>query len=740
LVRLKVVLLSAAAFVAPASAVCAQTAPAQIPAQSPAQSAPAKPAAKTPTTVKEVVATGQAGYRSSIDRKSYSLTGDLQAATGSIADALRNVPSVEVDVQGNVSLRGDSNVKILVDGKPSTLFSGGSRADALQQVQADQFERVEVMTNPSAAFSPDGTAGVINLISKKTKKGGRSATVKGNLGTDGRWNGSVSGSYVRSGLTLTGNAGGRHDEYTSNGFSELTRLDPVTGDPTLTSRQRYRNRSTNDSHNLHGGMDWDPDAQTRVSLSVGEWKGRSDGTNASSYRAEDASGSLTQASNLMGAFSYGFGGPWGSASWRRKLGGSDEHELSAELSWDRSDDDSRSRSLRVFAAPLQPDQFQLTHDQTTREQLTLKVDYVRPFGDGSRLESGLQVERSDGDVRDYGETGVDAGHTAVDPGLTQRFLYGQTVSAVYGTYQRPFGKLTAKAGLRLEQTNLDIDQKTQAIQAGNDYFAAYPTLHLAYDVTTTQQLTASYSRRVSRPQPDDLNPYVFQSSPYSRSAGNPDLKPSETDSFEAGWQYRSGSTFWLATAFWRENSNGVTDVTRDVGGGVLFTTKENLASSRNGGLELTANGRLFKTLRYNVSGTAAWSEIDPTPSTGLTQSRSGTALNGRASLNWDVTPRDFVQMSGYLRGETLTAQGTRSPGGVLNLGWRHKFDDRLALVVTAQDVLGTSKFETVTDTPTLKGKGGSDFSARAVFVGLTFTFGDGKKRDEGFDFGGGGGR
>src|SRR3569623_1443420 len=161
-----------------ALAMAATALPGVAAAQEPPASGPV-PAAKPPKTVGEVVVTGQApAVQTSIDRRSYSVSGDLQAQTGSISDALRNVPSVEVDVQGNVSLRGDPNVTILVDGKPSSLFQGDNKAQALQSLPADSIERVEVITNPSAEFRADGTAGVINLISKKAKGVGRTGSVR----------------------------------------------------------------------------------------------------------------------------------------------------------------------------------------------------------------------------------------------------------------------------------------------------------------------------------------------------------------------------------------------------------------------------------------------------------------------------------------------------------------------------------------------------------------------------------
>ncbi len=205
--RTRIVLLATAALLAPSTAVVAQSQPAPQPSSTPAPkpAEPAKPAnGERATSVEGVTVTADPNAtRTSIDRRSYSVATDLQAQTGSISDALRNVPGVQVDVQGAVTLRG-SGVTILVDGKPSAMFSGEGQADALLAMPADQIERVEVMTNPSAEFSPEGRGGIINLVTKPNRRRARTATVRPNLGDDGRYNGGLSASLMNAGVACCG--------------------------------------------------------------------------------------------------------------------------------------------------------------------------------------------------------------------------------------------------------------------------------------------------------------------------------------------------------------------------------------------------------------------------------------------------------------------------------------------------------------------------------------------------------
>ena len=324
----------------------------------------------------------------------------------------------------------------------------------------------------------------------------------------------------------------------------------------------------------------------------------------------------------------------------------------------------------------------------------------------------------------------------VEPALTNRFLYDQDVYAGYVTYERPFGDFTVLGGLRAEQVEIRTNQVTSVQKDDNSYFRLYPSLHLGYTVSQTQTLTANYSKRVQRPQPQDLNPYPIYIDPKTFAAGNPDLKPQVTDSYELGWQHRKGPQSYLATAYYRESRDGVTNVTRDLGDGTFLNTRENLAKSRNGGLELVANGKLTPKLSYNVSGNAYWNEIQSSIP-GVVGTRDMTTLSGRASLSWQAAPKDFFQLNGFTSGKRLTPQGYREPVSLLNLGYRRKVNDKLNFVVTANDVLDSFKDAGVIDTPTLKQRVERTANVRAVFVGFTFSFGGGKARPEQFDFGSG---
>jgi outer membrane receptor protein involved in Fe transport len=725
---LKYALFAAVAALSP-TLVQAQTAPA--PAAPPASKPPAKDA---PTAVEGVTITSDStAMRTSIDRRSYSVANDLSAKTGSIADALRNIPSVEVDVQGNVSLRGDANVTIMIDGKPSGMFSGDGKADALQSLPADQIDRVEVMTNPSAAYRPDGSAGIINLITKKTQKPGVNGTVRLNVDTTGRHNGGISATRRAGKLTLTGDASYRHDKQEARQLIERSVRQAGGGYASSTQDADVENEGG--MTNLRGAVDYDLDKNNRLSGELRLRRIAFDTDNRETYAASDAAGAPTRAyvRDLTGEIQRDNGAV--SADWRRQFKGAD-HLLTTHLEYEVTDFTREANAFTRNSPGV--DQYERIGLDIFQNRANLKVDYTKPLPKDVKLKTGLDFEQANNAYKNRGAAGSAADGLIVDPSRTNVYDYDQDVYAAYVTYERPFGDFTVQGGLRAEQVQIDVNDVTHGATAQNDYFRVYPTLHTGYTLSQNQTLSANYSRRVQRPGAQDLHPYRVYLDPFNYRQGNPNLKPQITDSYELGWQYRKGQTYYLATAYFRDTRDSVTDVVSDLGGGVLLTSRANLGKSRSGGLELVANGRLTPKLTYNLSGNLFWNEIDA-GNLGFAGTRSGTALSGRANLNWQATPKDFFQVNAFTSGKRLTPQGHREPFKMLNLGYRRKVNDKLSLVVTATDALDSFEDVTVVDTPTLRDRTLRTANVRSVFFGFSYAFGGGKPRPEQFDFNAGGG-
>ena len=355
-----------------------------------------------------------------------------------------------------------------------------------------------------------------------------------------------------------------------------------------------------------------------------------------------------------------------------------------------------------------------------------------------KLKAGWDVRAEDALTSTDGFLDAASPTAPDDPTQSDRFRFQRTVSAGYLTYQQPFGKLTVLGGLRLENEDLDVDDITTASQARSSDTHLYPTLHLSYAINDSQSLMASYSERIQRPDNRQFDPFVRVNGPFSESAGNPHLKPEQTQDFEGSWQSsRGGGQFYIATVYYKLNTGGVTSVTSDVGDGVLLTTQENLTRSKDAGLELVASGKLPHGLSYNVSGNLYWNEIDGS-ALGFTETRSDTTVAGRASINWQIDPKDFLQVNASASGRTLTPQGFTERKPTVNLGYRRKLTDTLSFLVTGQDLFNTAGQTTVYDSPLLRGNSVFHQHDRAVFLGLTLSFGAaprGRQQQPDFDYG-----
>ncbi len=720
---------------APATPPRTQTSP-PAPAAAPQEPAPAAEEPEDAAALGDVVVTGQPNeVRTSIDSISYSLANDLQATTGTLAEALRNVPSVEVDPDGNVSLRGDANVTILVDGRPSSQFNGASRGQMMLQIPASQYARIEVMTNPSAAYSPEGSGGVINLISKpNAPRVGQTTTgsLRFNVGDHGRYNFGGSIAHVIDKTTLSADIGIRHDRFIQEVERLRTRFDTGSGQ-FLESRQSQNIDGDSDNVFVRLAAEHNLDDKTQITGDIRHVEVESFADAVELFEADAAGGGLAAAytRNSYGGFSGRFQG--GSARVLRRFN-DQGHEWSTDVRYDRNRFVFGFDTEVDMQVPASPLSYETIENRNRQNQFGITSAYVRPMADGARLRAGYELQAVNLELDNFVSRGPTPTTQIIDPIVSNEFHVDQQVHALYATFERPFGdKFSGQFGLRLEQTNIDLDQITTNIQASNDYFRAYPTMHLQYTINEGETLRGSYSRRIQRPGPQDLNPFLTYQDTFNYRAGNPDLLPQETDSFELMWQKRVAPAFYQATLYYRDTQDAFTPVTTDLGNGIFLTRPQNLGSSRSMGLELVANGQLHSTLRYNASINAYRQEIDAAGLPGATDSE-GEGIGGRVTLNWQPTENDFLQISSIWTGDQLLAQGVREQATLVNLGYRHKFNQDWSFQATVRDAFDEFGATTTLVTPTFTDRTSQSFGGRAIYVGLTWNFGSGRRAPEQFDF------
>jgi len=697
--------------------------PAALHAQSTTQAPPAK------ATAKPIVVTGtRRDYDSSIDRRTYAIGRDVQGANGSIADVLRNIPSVDVDLQGNVSLRGDPHVTILVDGKPTSLFNGPGGGQTLQQVPASQYERVEVMTNPSAAFSANGSGGIINLITRKNRPNGATGTIRAAAGTRGRRKAGASFADKLGKASVNLDFSWRGDPQFTTDIVHFE--EPDTG---VSSREITKGDGDLHLWTARAGADLDLGGSNSLSTDVHRTTFLFHSDMKSTLLGTDEADALAREFERNGFFLQNRFDTEGSLSFQHDTNGKGD-DVSASLTYESTRNQDADRFQNISTLPPEPDLFDNVTRVSRLHRFEAKADYNSPKDEDSSLQAGVDLQLDRDSFHDLGGFGPTAELAAVpQPDFTELFDFHRSVGAAYAIYERPFGDLTAQAGVRLETEDRDSGVAGSGISVRDTHTRLFPSVHLEWKADAETSLKASVSTRIQRPDPTDFDPFRRFVDPFHFEAGNPRLKAETTVSFEAGIEHKHKSWLDIATLYYRSNRGGVTDLSQDLGDGVLLTTRENLVGSTQLGLELVANGPLTKTLSYKLSGNAYRFTIDAT-NLGFGR-RSATIESGKAGIDWQPDKKDLGQVNISLSGKQLLPQGEVDPMLLVNLGFRHQINDRLFLFFTAQDALHTYTRHSSIVTPTLIERSFDSAKTQAAFIGLTYDFGA-RPKQPAFDYAG----
>lgn len=679
-----------------------------------------------------IVTAHKALVQRSIDRRVYDVTQDLQSTTGTAADILNEIPSVEVDADGIVSLRGDSNVTILIDGKPSAQLTGAAAADALLQFPASEIAKVEILPNPPAQFKADGAAGIINIITKKARPAGSSGTLQASVGNDDRYVLAGNGNYNTGAANFSGALGLRQDDRQRILTDHRAAIDPSTQDLVLSQEDvdEHVRRLT-------------PMAKVGVDYRINDYEllgttlSRRERFGDRHFNQYDESafptGPPTDISDR-----YSAGHEWrldsdAKINFDKKLARPDEtlsFALQRSLVSEREHYDYTNTYTVPVAAPSYDD-LNLSLDLVTTE---FSVDYSLPLSRDRTLKLGFDFQDDNDSFGNSGDT-VDplTGVRVLNPAITNYFPYLQRIYSAYGNYQATVDAWTLLVGLRLEETVAAFPAVTGLEVTNHRYAGAYPSLHLDRSLSHDSTLSLSIGRRVTRPDPEALNPYVDRQDTQNLRAGNPNLRPEDTQSFEIGYNVDSKNLSYGLTGYLRRNRNSVTDVTQVVSAAVVLITKENLARDTAGGLEVTANGHLTSTLSYGLSGNLFHDQIDAA-ALGATGLKSTTGVNAKVSLDYRPTAADTAQISVTRSDKRLTPQGYVRAINLVNVGFRHQFRVNLTGFVTVSDILNGQILRRFVDTPTLTDQYEREQVGRIAYIGITYTFGAPKKSKTGFEY------
>jgi len=475
-------------------------------------------------TLDEVKVTSKkAMLNTSIDRKVYNTSQDIMAQSGSASDILRNVPSVEVDIEGNVSLRGAGDMMILINGRPSPLM-GKNKAEALRQIPANTIERVEVITNPSARFRPDGSTGIINIVLKKNTKAGFNGNVTGNFGNKERANGSVTINYKTTKWNSFATYSIRQDERNRFGNTDRKFTDSITEAVTGFYKETFRSKARPLSNLLRGGLDYTIDDKNSIGISANyltTTQTRNDVLNRTFFNKNNIVTSQSDRLRNAPAIEYEKDA---TVYWQHNFN-KEDRELRIEATASSQSEDEKNYYTNNYYFPIKktiPD-FNSVNQIEYNQQVT--ADYISPIGEDAKMELGYAGSFIQQDIDFYTSTyDTSAQKLIKNMLLSNRFKFNQTVHAIYGTYFKTINKFSYSLGLRAEQAFVKSNLVSKDSIIDNQYFQVYPTIHLAYKLNNGE-LQLNYSKRVNRPEGDDMNPFTEYIDPLNLRAGNPKLLP-----------------------------------------------------------------------------------------------------------------------------------------------------------------------------------------------------------------------
>jgi outer membrane receptor protein involved in Fe transport len=632
-----------------------------------------------------------------VDKKVITPNNDITSAGGSAVEVLENVPSVTVDIEGNVSLRGSTNFTVFINGRPSVLDAN----DALEQIPASTIENIELITNPSVKYDPDGVAGIININLKEQEESGWSGMTDISAGSYDNYSLNALLNYKVNGLTIFGGVNYRD----SKRIGEGTFLQRTSRNGSVTSLD-YQNDMNRGRYglDLKGGITYDLGRSTTFSLEgrYGQFEfSRNFASNIQEFQSSLDSLSYSKNKSLVSRnrdfyainfdFIQRFDDPRHTLTASvylsdRSGGGDDEQKvLPANQSWDIVD-----------GYPL------MTRSKEIEKSgdLRVKLDYVNPINENSMFEAGGQFEMDPEEEDNIFENYDPENNSwSINDDFSSAYEFVRNTSAIYSTYSNKLYGINFKLGLRGEYTYRFISLKDTAVDYSIDRFDLFPSIHISSNIDEDNQIYASYGRRIQRPWGRSLEPSKVYRDQYNYNIGNPELEPEYVNSFELGYLRYFGKSMVSLEGYFRQTNNIITRVQIPEEGGLIKNTYMNLNQDYSTGIEIMSNLDLLEWLNINASmdfynywleGKLEGQNVDNNTFVW------GANMKGTVK----ITPTTRFQADMFYRGPSITAQGKSAEFWGTNLAIRQELMDRnLSLVFQVRDLFNTWKREFTIDQP-----------------------------------------
>ncbi len=650
------------------------------------------------------------------DKRVFQVGQDLTSLGGSALNVLSNVPSISLDIDGNISLRGNESVRVLINGRESSLVSNGS--DALRSIPASLIQEVEIITNPSSKFAAEGSGGIINIILKKNQQLGFNGSAS--IGSSWPQEHEISTNLNYRNTKVNWFFGGSID-YESEPESGSSFQRFAGPDTTYMYREHTDATESELDGNIRMGADFYLDDTQILTASAFVDMERNNNNEDVAYTdlqyAQGAfDGEIVQRSvrdnNEDGSQrSFDF-----NLEYENKING-DDHKLTADASFDISRENSTTNIRETVQQGSEDPLIQRTEDGEEETDFRIDIEYERPLGENGILEAGLRTDTEWGD-NSYSAEERQNGVFVPLPSFNDNFLYRENVNAAYLILGQEWGSFSGQFGLRAENTNIRTELESTGDTNNQNYYNLFPSVFLNYAFSEKQSVQLSYSRRLSRPSSRSLIPFSDFSDSRSQYIGNPDLRPEFSNSYEAGY-LRSWGTGSLLTSFYYRYRTDVTERITQQEQGVLRRFPINLATEEAWGVEFSADQDLFNTISITANANFFRSNSDGSYQEQIFSSEA-ESFQSRMQVRWDISDNWKYQASLRYRGPRETTQGERAGQTSMDTGLSREFWDGKALLsLSVRDVFDSQNYNNTVTTDNIPN---TEFFSRRQFSWSTRVF------------------
>jgi outer membrane receptor protein involved in Fe transport len=639
------------------------------------------------------------------DKRVFNVAKDITSVGSNASEILNNLPSVAVDVEGNVSLRGSGNVRILINGKPSALI-GGDPAAALRQLQGNLIEKIEVITNPSARYDAEGEAGIINIVLKKQDRAGLNGSFDLSAGSPHLYGAGATLNYRKNKLNFFTNLSFQYRQSPGGGKSDQSFSLPDTSYSFLRERKQIRGGS---NATIRFGADYQLSENQTITGSFLFRPSLGNNTVDLNYRDIDANGNQVRLINRFDDEIETEVAYEGSINWQKVFNNNDKHKWTADFRYSLEDDREKS-TITQDTLNRTGELIQLVDNVEYQSSYLFQTDYIHPLGDKTSFELGSRATLRTID-NDYGlDEVLSDGQTLEDPVFNNRFRFIENVYAAYGIFNGVIGKsITYQLGLRGEITDLTTEVESDTLNQRN-YANLFPSTFFTYKINPLSDIQLSYSRRISRPGFRTLAPFFGFSDNRNFYSGNPNVNPEFTDSYESGYvrYFEKGSLY--SGIYYRHRTGVIERITTvEERNGEEFTRlfPINLAVQDAYGLEFNLQYKFTKwydvNANFNLFHAVTVGDYEGINFGAINNSSTARLIN-KFSF-WDSD----LQITFNMQGATQTAQNRSLGIYTLDIGWskdifkgdatltlavRDLFNNRISRYYTTGSVNGGGSFDT----------------------------------------------